>query len=456
MSRDFLKRIFTLLVFLSSPALAQLSVSPNGRHLINPDGSPFLWLGDTGWGLFQKITREEVELYLKKRSEQGFTVIHAAAIHKNPFITPELENSNGAKAFTDEPNMIPKITEGNDPANATEYDYWDHVEYVIDKAKDYHIQLVFLPLFNMVDGEGYNLINPSNAFAYGKFLGERFGEKENIIWCIGGDVLADNDHKKETWNQLAKGINEGVAGNEDYSKTLMTFHTRGGHTSSEYFKNAPWIDFHMLQTWDSYTKIFEVVSRDYRSQPTKPILHGEGAYEDGPEYPTKPITPFKIRKQAYWATFAGGLHTYGNSNVWSFGSNPKYVTDDWKVALESQGAQQMSVYQDILNSLVWWEFVPDQSVILEGKGAGDSLNVAMVSKTTGQLLVYLSSPESKLTLDATGVSEEKKLYGLWIDPRTGQRMKAGKFKTQKTIQIETPEGFEDVLFLLGENDPLLN
>jgi hypothetical protein len=358
--RKFMVLVLCLILAIQ-PARGQLAVSDNGRYLVNSDGTPFLWLGDTGWGLFEKLTREDVDFYLQKRAEQGFSVIHAAAVHKNPFIVPELQNIYGDKAFIDEPSMKPLITEGASPADDLAYDYWDHVDHVVDRAAEYGLKLVFLPLFGMAEGEGYNLINPGNAFEYGKFLGSRYKNKTNLIWCIGGDVLADNDLRKQIWSLLAKGITEGATGGENYAKTLMTFHVRGGHSSSDYFTDVPWLDVHMIQTWDSYTRIYPMVSSDYRNETTRPVLHGEGAYEDGPEYPTKPITPHKIRKQAYWATFAGGMHTYGNSNVWNFGTNSKYVTSDWKEALVSDGAKCMSLYHSFFQTLRWWGRDPGRS-----------------------------------------------------------------------------------------------
>ena len=71
-----------LFLFIAMPSVqGQLSISENGRYLVKPDGTPLLWLGDTGWGLFQKITRKDVDYYLKQRADQGFTVIHAAVAH---------------------------------------------------------------------------------------------------------------------------------------------------------------------------------------------------------------------------------------------------------------------------------------------------------------------------------------------------------------------------------------
>src|SRR5687767_5607943 len=59
---------------------SRLRVSENGRHLVEGDGQPFFWLGDTAWLLFQKTTREEADLYLATRARQGFTVVQAAIV----------------------------------------------------------------------------------------------------------------------------------------------------------------------------------------------------------------------------------------------------------------------------------------------------------------------------------------------------------------------------------------
>ena len=198
--------------------------------------------------------------------------------------------------------------------------------------------------------------------------------------------LRDNDTRKAVWDLLAKGVTIGVAGSEDYRQTLMTYHPRGGASSAQFYHNAPWLDFNMLQTWSAYTHEFMrrsplIINRT----PVKPILHGEGAYEDGPEYPTKPITPHVIRKQAYWACFAGGFHTYGNSNIWNFGTTPYYVSQDWKKALKSPGANHLTVSRNFFESVEWWKLVPDQSILTSGASSGNTLNVAMRSADNSRI-----------------------------------------------------------------------
>ena len=45
------------------------------------DHTPFFWLGDTAWWLFEKLNREEAERYLEDRHAKGFNVVQAVALH---------------------------------------------------------------------------------------------------------------------------------------------------------------------------------------------------------------------------------------------------------------------------------------------------------------------------------------------------------------------------------------
>jgi hypothetical protein len=207
----------------------------------------------------------------------------------------------------------------------------------------------------------------------------------------------------------------------------------------------------MLQTWASFTSIYDAVTKDYNREPVKPILHGEGAYEDGPEYPTKPITPHIIRKQAYWAIFAGGFHTYGNSNVWNFGTNPYYVSQDWKDAIRSEGSNNLSICRAFFESLEWWDFIPDQSIIIEGAGSGDSLNVAMRSFKGNTIIVYFSNSTSAI-IDFKEFKNTGSFVAIWIDPKTGEKYEIGDFVNIETKTFSTPDGWKDALLLIQEKN----
>jgi hypothetical protein len=66
--------------FLNVLSNCTLKVSENNRFLMHQNGKPFFWLGDTSWELFHRLNREQAELYLKRRAEQGFTVVQAVAL----------------------------------------------------------------------------------------------------------------------------------------------------------------------------------------------------------------------------------------------------------------------------------------------------------------------------------------------------------------------------------------
>ena len=58
----------------------RLKVTADGHYLQFEDGTPFFWLGDTGWELFHRLKKEEINTYLENRSKKGFNVIQAVIL----------------------------------------------------------------------------------------------------------------------------------------------------------------------------------------------------------------------------------------------------------------------------------------------------------------------------------------------------------------------------------------
>ena len=442
-------------LLLSSPAVADepvgsaLRVSENGRYLVDAQGEPFFWLGDTAWSISQETTRDDVELYLRTRAEQGFTVIQPCFVMGEERVDGTLApNSYGDRAFVGGNPAQPLVTPGNDFQNAAQYDYWDNVDYIVERAAAHGLTLAALPLFIGAGGDGYKYLTVGRAYDYGLFLGSRYRNSPNLIWVLGGDHIAQSgtEDYRPVWNELARGIAVGVSGSENYSQTLMTYHPRGGYSSSAWFQEAPWLDFNMVQVWGDEKEIYPKLSQDYQRTPVKPTGLGEGSYENCPAYPTKPINALKIRKQAYWSYFAGGYHTYGNTDTWNFSTFPSQNVQDWKEALHAPGAEDLAVLSRLIQSLEWWKFVPDQSLFASGKGSGDTLNVAMRTESGDRLLVYLSSPGAvSLRLDGMKAAIAQ---ATWIDPQTGTRTGIGQVPATGTQTFKPPKGWQDALLLV--------
>jgi len=442
-SWSLLPLLFVLLWGSSPTPAAELGVAASGRYL-TARGEPFFWLGDTVWLLAQVPSRDELELYLQTRAEQGFTVIQLTAVMGEERVWGTTRaTSRGDTPFVEGDVLRPAVTPGNDPADPAQYDYWDHLDHVLERIHAHGFRAALVTDFVGWGGDGYKFLKPENARQYGRFLGERYRGKPEIIWVLGGDNTPKNDDQKAVWPRVAKGLAEGLTGSEDYSQVLMTYHINGGSSSAGLWHHSPWLDFNMAQTWDAYQNIYPALLRDYQQSPPKPCGLGEGAYEDGPQYPTKPINALVIRRQACWSWFAGGYHTYGNGNVWHFDTCKPELTQTWKLALRSPGAATLKHVKGFLEVVGWWDCVPDPSLFAEGQGSGASLNVAMRRADGRAIAAYLAAPATvRLRLDR--IAAAGRLTARWMNPATGEEQPAGTWDRQ-THAFTPPAGWNDTL-----------
>ena len=419
-----------------------LAVSANGRFLQYKDGSPFFWLGDTAWLLFQKLDRAETVRYLEDRRSKGFNVVQAVALHA---LTDK--NAFGSAALIEGDPARPNLTPGRDPAKAGEYDYWDHVDWVVDYAARQGIYIAMLPTWGSVVKSGG--INLKNAAAYARFLAGRYGDRSNIIWVNGGDVRGD-DHT-EVWKTLGETLKKSDPGH------LVSFHPFGRTQSSEWFHNEPWLDFNMFQSGhrrydqdDTPRRRGEdnwrFVVEDYAKTPHKPTLDAEPSYENIPQGLHDPSQPYwtapECRRYAYWSVFAGALgHTYGDNAVMQMhkpgdGEGAYGVRNFWYEAIDDPGAGQMQYLKKLMLSRPFFERVPDQSVIAGENGARYDYVVATRGKSYLFAYTYTARPFQV----RMGAISGKEVRAAWFDPQDGSVKPIGTFPNQG-IRTFTPPGW---------------
>jgi hypothetical protein len=242
--------------------LVQLRLSENRRFLVAADGAPFYWFGDTAWELFHRANREEAEYYLKKRADQGFTVIQAVVL-------AEYQGIGEPNAYGDLP-LVAQDPERPDEA------YFRHVDWIVTLANQLGLIIGMLPTWGdkvgKTHGDGPPVFNRRNAGIYGEFLGQRFRDA-GVVWIIGGDRAVDDLEKREIWRSLGNGLRAGEGG-----RHLMTFHPRGGDdqisTSSNVFPNSdPLLDFNMRQNGHfNATPTWARTANDYALAPVKPVI----------------------------------------------------------------------------------------------------------------------------------------------------------------------------------------
>jgi hypothetical protein len=261
-----MQRLLVLILLFSFyvPVQAQLRVSPNKRFLIKENGEPFFWLGDTAWELFHRLNREEADLYLKNRLDKKFSVIQAVVL-------AEFDGLHTPNAYGELP------LENDDPTKPREA-YFKHVDYIVDKAAEMGLYIGMLPtwgdkIFKSTWGTGPEIFNADNAKIYGRWIGNRYKDKKNIVWIMGGDRNPRNESDIAIWRSMAAGILEGVGGAD---KAIMTFHPQPNNLedggSSKWFHNDAWLDFNMFQTGHCReNNIWDRIQVAYNRQPIKPV-----------------------------------------------------------------------------------------------------------------------------------------------------------------------------------------
>lgn len=428
------------LVAVAAKPLPRLKVSENKRFLVTQDGKPFFYLADTAWELFHRLNRKQAVEYLDTRAAQKFTAIQAVALAELDGITEP--NAYGKLPLIDGDPARPAITH--------RYDYWDHVEYIVDQANARGIYIAMLPSWSSwVNSGGHDrsVLTPGNAQSYGEFLGRRFGKK-GVIWILGGDRSPAGF--EETWRTLARGIAIGVSGKEDYGAVLMSFHPRGGATSSTWFHNDPWLAFNMQQDGHgppAQSRSWEKIASDYARTPVKPVLDGEPLYEDHPlAFRAKELGysfDAHVRQYAYADTFSGACgHTYGNHAVWQmFAPGRKPVNGPlmyWSQAIHRPGASQMQYVRALLESRPYLSREPDQSIVTDPLEGADR-----ITATRGDGYVFVYSAQGRRFTVRSGKIPGERLKGWWYNPRSGAAEKiAGDFDNHADREFVPPsEGF---------------
>lgn len=440
--------LLACLLAAALPAAAQkplpkLKVSGNQRFLVTADGKPFFYLADTGWELFHRLNREEAVRYLNTRAAQGYTVIQAVALAELEGLTDP--NPYGHLPLIDKDPARPATTPGADPRDRKAYDYWDHVDYIVDQANARGIYIAMLPTWGRwVVNEP--VFNEENAVKYGEFIGKRYKDK-GVIWVIGGDRTATKF--EHIWRALAKGVAIGVVGREDYSQVLMTFHPRGSETSSTWFHDDDWLDFNMHQTGHGIpgeARPYERIAKDYARTPTKPVMDGEPLYEDHPLRFRASELGYSfdahVRQCAWWDVFSGAHgHTYGNHSVWQMHAPGRKPINGplsyWYQAIERPGAAQMQHLRRLIESRPFLSRVPDQSLIEDPMTGADYI---AATRGEGYALIY-SAQGRKFSVRPQAIGAAK-LKAWWYNPRTGSAWVIGEFDGTQPLAFQCPsEGF---------------
>jgi len=421
-----LNRVLTLwlLLFvcggwLQAQSRFPVKVGPDHRRLVDQSGAPFLVQGDAGWSLISGLTEEEAEKYLEARRRQHFNSIIVNLI-EHKFRGPV--NRYGEGPFT----TIGDFSTPNEK-------YFAHADRVIRKAEEKGLQVFLAPIYLGYTGTDEGWIEelvangPQKALGWGRYVGKRYRDFDNIVWIIGGDH--NPDKAREEVDAVARGIKE----TDD--RHILTAHCHPENSAADQYGNEGWLD---LNTTYTYGIVHHKLTADYSRQPPMPFVLIESTYEG--EHNASAV---QIRRQAYWAILSGATGQFmGNRPMWLFDPG-------WEQALHSLGAEDMQRLVLLFASRPWSQLVPDQKheVVVDGLGEFNGMDYLTAARTSGggTVIAYLPTART-ITVDMSKLSGPA-AAGWWFNPRSGEATSAGKFPTSGSKRLTPPSDGDWVIVL---------
>ena len=418
-----------------------LVISGNGRYLATENGDPFFWLGDTGWLLFKNMSREEAGEYFDNRVQMGFNVIQVMVIHD---IVRNI-NFYGDSALVNRRIDRPAVTEGSSPDDPAQYDYWDHVDYLVRLAAEKGLYLAMVPVWGSNVRAGKVTIGEAERYA--EWLAARYGSEPNIIWVNGGDVKGSDS--TDIWNAAGSVLRAKTRGQ------LITYHPFGRTRSSDWFHNEPWLDFNMFQSghrrYDQDTEglawgedNWRYMESDYNRIPVKPSLDAEPSYESIPQGLHDPAQPYwtdaDVRRYAYWSVFAGACgFTYGHNAIMQFNKQgnpePAYgVKEYWQEAMDAPGASQMIYLKNLILSKPYFERAPAQELLAVTNGE----KYDYIAVTKGKDYVFAYTYTGRTISINTGSLRWRYCRASWFDTRNGSYTASEKVTPGGTLDFDPP------------------
>ena len=252
---------------------------------------------------------------------QGFNTLLVNLI-EHEFADDPPRNASGEEPFVDGDFARPNPS------------YFDAAHDSIEQAAAMGFVVMLTPAYLGYNGgdEGWYpemvAAGPDELRSYGRFVGERFADLDNIIWVNGGDFTPPPEGL-----ELVEAVRDGLL--EGGATQLQTAHWAREQSAIDV--DVDWLDLNTTYTAPP------VYVKSVSDDTTSPLPHVliEGQYEDDRSETTEQL----LRSQTYEAVFTGAIGSvFGNGTIWQF-------ADGWPDAVNSNGANDVSRRQRCCSTL---------------------------------------------------------------------------------------------------------
>jgi hypothetical protein len=398
-----------------------LTVAASQRYLVDQRGTPFFVNGDTAWSLTHNLSYDESVRYMENRRAKG---INALIVSVPDAYGPDGSFSDPPDRQGSRPFLADDVTRPNEP-------YWQHVDRVLAKSEDLGFLVLFFPAYLGCCNDGYVALlqgnGASRARSYGRFVGQRYRARKNLVWVHGGDL--DPGAAADVVAAVKDGIRE-----------ADPLRLHAAHWSPETDPYGPFGDgFADLYTTYTYAPVSARVFEHYTHRPTKPVLLLETHYEN--DWAGK--TADDVRAYPYRAVLSGAAgHFFGNKPLWFCGHG-------WEPALDSPGSRAVEYVGNLFRSRPWQLLVPKRQGELVAAGGGDSARDDGVQAALAQDGSFAMAfvPDSRTVAVELGRLSGQTVRAWWFDVTTGAASAIGEFPASGTKSFTSPRSHGAVLVL---------
>jgi len=396
-----------------------LKIHPNGKHLTDADGKPFLMVADVAWQLLRKLSYVDAVNYMDIRKSQSFNTFIVQLLPALPNqrnytkTSPFLNNKETGQPDLDQPNKA----------------YFDYLEKIVVAAKERNVAVGIV-----VSRKSWNVVfdayKEDSWKSYGAYAGKRFGKYDNVIW-----IVSEEEYQSASqFRSIAEGIRSSTS--DQLIASLSTCTPTQTITSSTNRSDLKFVIPDSTVTYSEYATLanWQKNSGEVSQQP---FLIANS------EFP-KEITDQSvlIRNQAYQSIMSSAAGFCHMSTIKNF--NPT-----WKVNITRDGAEYISHFVRILKGIPWEYMYPDESLGL----LPDSLDQQEIGifSLSNQRMAMLYMPTARtIRLDLTKLRGNE-FRVVWYSPRTGKRWTGSDINspTEAIIIPPDPQTAWDWILLVG-------
>ncbi|QRR04166.1 DUF4038 domain-containing protein [Dyadobacter sandarakinus] len=378
-----------------------LKISPNGHHIVDNHGTPFLMVADVAWQLLRRMSYTDAVRYMDIRKSQSFNTF---LIQLLPAF-PTQRNYQKVQPFT-----------GNDLAKPNKA-YFDYLTKIIVAARERDLVVgivVSRKSWNVVfDGFGENAWKQ-----YGEYVGKQFASFPNVLWIVSEEEYQSSAQFKA----ISAGLR--AAGGDQIIASLSTCSPAPVDNGNANRSDLKFIIPDSTVTHSEYAALANWQKNSAEAS-LRPFLIANS------EFPRElKDQSVQIRNQAYQSILSSAAGFCHMSTIKNF-----YPT--WKANITKDGAEYIHELVKILKGIPWEYMQPDpEQTLLPDSTDQREIGVVSLSNKKMAMMYFPESRPARLNLSYLNGSE----FGVvWYSPRTGRRWTGPDLKPGPDAAIQPPD-----------------